>query len=34
MKWDTQVFADDQQSYSSVENLANYEQGMPPYAYC
>lgn len=34
MKWDTQVFADDQQSYSSVENLANYEQGIPPYAYC
>ena len=30
----TQVFADDQQSYSSVENLANYEQGIPPYAYC
>lgn len=34
MKWDTQVFADDQQDYSSVEDLASYEQGMPPYAYC
>lgn len=34
MKWDVRVETDGQQPYSSVDDLASYEQNMPPYAYC
>ena len=34
MKWDIRVDTNGQQSYSSVDDLPNFEQNMSPYAYC
>ena len=34
MKWDIRVESNGQQPYASVEDLANMEQQLPPYALC
>ena len=34
LKWDIRVDTNGQQSYSSVDDLPNFEQNMSPYAYC
>lgn len=34
MKWDIRVETNGQQPYSAVDDIASYEQNLPPYAYC